>query len=115
MRDKISKLEVLMSNLSKEKNITNLIVTLGGRGSVLYNKNKNKYFYIDAYANKIIDKVGAGDTMLSLIAPCLKLNINSHVSLLVSSLAAAHSVETIGNKHTISKLKILKTLENILK
>ena len=45
----------------------------------------------------------------------LKFNINSHVALLVSSLAAAHSVETIGNKHTISKLKILKTLENILK
>ena len=37
------------------------------------------------------------------------------LTLLVSSLAAAQSVESIGNKHTISKIKILKTLENILK
>ena len=88
---------------------------MGSSGSVLYNKTKNKYFYIDAYAHKIVDKVGAGDTMLSLIGPCLKSKINGHTALLISSLAAAQSVETIGNKYTISKLKILKTLENILK
>ena len=33
----------ILSNLSKEKNIKNLIVTMGGKGSVLYNKTKNKY------------------------------------------------------------------------
>ena len=115
MRDKISKLETLMGKLSKEKNIKNLIVTLGGKGSVLYNKKKNKYFYMDAFAHKIVDKVGAGDTMLSFIGPCLKSKINSDTALLISSLAAAHSVETIGNKHSISKIKILKTVENILK
>ena len=42
-------------------------------------------------------------------------NLSNNITLLVSSLAAAQSVETIGNKYTISKLKILKTLENILK
>ncbi len=115
MRDKINKLEFLMIKLSKEKMINNLIVTLGGKGSVLYNRKKNKYFYIDAYANKIVDKIGAGDTMLSLIGPCLKSKIDSDTSLLISSLAAAQSVETIGNKNSLNKIKILKTLENILK
>ena len=104
-----------MGNISKERNIKNLIVTFGSKGSVLYNKKKNKYFYIDAYAHKIVDKVGAGDAMLSFIGPCLKSKINSDTALLISSLAAAHSVETIGNKHSISKIKMLKTLENILK
>ena len=115
MRDKINKLEFLMIKLSKEKMIKNLIVTLGGKGSVLYNRKKNKYFYIDAYANNIVDKVGAGDTMLSLIGPCLKSKIDSDTSLLISSLAAAQSVETIGNKNSLNKIKMLKTLENILK
>ena len=36
MRDKISKLEVLMSKLSKEKNIQNVVVTMGATGSVLF-------------------------------------------------------------------------------
>ncbi len=115
MRDKISKLENLMSNLSKEKNITNLIVTMGKSGCILYNKVKNKFFYSEAYAHKIVDKVGAGDTMLSIIGPCLKSKLETDITLLISSLAAAQSVETMGNKDTISKIKMLKTLENILK
>ncbi len=115
MRDKISKLENLMSNLSKEKNINNLIVTMGKSGSILYNKVQNKFFYSEAYAHKIVDKVGAGDTMLSIIGPCLKSKLEIDITLLISSLAAAQSVETMGNKDTISKIKMLKTLENILK
>ena len=115
MRDKISKLEVLMSNLSKEKNIKNLIVTHGKKGSILFHKTKNKFYYADAYAKKIVDKIGAGDTMLSLISPCLKHNMDKDIALLLSSLAASQSVESLGNKNTVSKLKNLKTLENLLK
>ena len=115
MRDKISKVEILMRKISGEKNIKNLIVTKGETGSILYNKTKNKFYYADAFAKKIVDKVGAGDAMLSVIGPCIKSKIDSDITLLISSLAAAQSVETIGNKYAISKVKILKTLENILK
>ena len=115
MRDKVNKLEFLMSNLSKEKKIENIIVTVGSRGSILYAKKQNKFFYADAFAHKIIDKVGAGDTMLSVIGLCLKSKIDYNLTLLISSLAAAQSVESIGNKNTIKKIKILKTLESILK
>ena len=115
IRDRNSKLENLMKKLAKEKNILNLIVTMGSSGSVLFNKKKNKFYYADGFAHKIVDKIGAGDTMLSLIGPCIKSNVDSDISLLISSLAAAQSVETIGNKYTIGKTQILKTLENFLK
>ena len=115
MRDKRSKTESLMNNLASEKKIKNLIVTIGEKGSILFNKLSNKYYYSDAYAEKIIDKIGAGDTMLSVIGPCIKSKMDFDISLLVSSLAAAQSVESIGNRNSINKIKILKTLENILK
>ena len=53
--------------------------------------------------------------MLSLIGPCLKTKVDYETTLLIGSLAAAHSVETIGNKDTIDKINFLKTLDNILK
>ncbi len=115
MRDKIGKLENLMKKLSIDKNIKNLIVTKGESGSILYNKKINKFFYADAFARKVVDKIGAGDTMLSLIGPCLKTKVDYETTLLIGSLAAAHSVETIGNKDTIDKINFLKTLDNILK
>ena len=37
------------------------------------------------------------------------------IFLLLGSLAAAQSVETIGNKHTVNKNQILKHLDNIIK
>jgi len=115
MRDKICKLEILMSKLSNQKKIKNLIVTLGGKGAVLFNMKKKKFYYIDAYASKIIDKVGAGDTMLSMVGPCLKSKMNSELALLLSSLGAAQSVESMGNKRSINKIQLLKTLENLMK
>ncbi len=115
MRNKVTKLKILMKKLSKEKKINNLIVTRGGKGSILFNKKNNKFFVSEAYAKNIVDKIGAGDTMLSMIAMCLKSKLDHDVSLLISSLAAAQSVENFGNKASIKKIDILKTLENILK
>ena len=81
MRDKNSKVEKLMISLSKERNVENLIVTMGNRGSVLYNKKTKKFFSIDAYAKKVLDKIGAGDTMLAMIGLSLKIKLDSDLSL----------------------------------
>ena len=115
MRDKNSKIEFLMKKLSFEQKIKNLIVTRGDQGALLYNKNEKKFNLCEAYAKNTVDKVGAGDAMLAIIAICLKSGFNRELALLAASLAAAQSVETMGNKETISKIQILKTLENILK
>ena len=79
------------------------------------NKNNNKFTQCGAYAKTSVDKIGAGDSMLSLIALCLKCGFHKELALIISSFAAAQSVMTIGNKETINKTKILKSLENILK
>jgi|TARA_B100001964_G_scaffold235620_1_gene296017 rfaE bifunctional protein kinase chain/domain/rfaE bifunctional protein nucleotidyltransferase chain/domain len=115
MRDKVGKLENLIINLANEKSVNNLIVTKGRSGSILYNKDKKIFFTSEAYATKIIDKIGAGDTMLSLMGLCLKSNIDSELALLISSLGAAKSVESLANKESINKINMLKTLENFFK
>ena len=115
LREKNEKIEVLMKQLSKEQNIKNLIVTRGNKGSTLFNKKNNKFNLCDAYAKTAVDKIGAGDAMLALISTCLKSDFSKDLSLLLASIAAAQSVATIGNKESISKVKTLKSLENILK
>ena len=68
-----------------------------------------------ALASKVIDKVGAGDAFLSIISLFLKLNVQKDLSLLAGSLAAAQSTEDIGNKSAVNKIKLLKSIEHILK
>jgi len=115
MRDKNGKIEILMKNLSNTQNLDNLIVTQGTVGATLYNKKNREFNLSAAYAKTSVDKIGAGDAMLSIISLCLHNGFDRDLALLTASLAAAQSVETIGNKETVNKTKILKTLENILK
>jgi rfaE bifunctional protein kinase chain/domain/rfaE bifunctional protein nucleotidyltransferase chain/domain len=115
MRDRNTKTEFLMKKLSFQQKIDNLIVTRGSEGALLYNKKDNKFNISEAFARNVIDKIGAGDAMLSIIALCLKNGFKKDLALLLGSLAAAQSTETVGNKETVDKTKILKTLEHILR
>lgn len=115
LRDRKSDLEILMLKLSKKQHIKNLVVTRGKDGAIFYNKKNNLFKYSDGFAKKVVDKIGAGDAMLSIIALCLKSKINYDATLLLGSFAGAYSTETIGNKEPISKIKILKSLDHILK
>ena len=113
MRDRSTETELLMRSLSIQQNIKNLIVTKGSEGAVIYNKKNKKFNFCEAFADTVVDKIGTGDAMLSIISLCLKTKMNNELSLLLSSLAAAQSIETIGNKETIDKTKILKTIEPV--
>ena len=115
LRDKNSKIDFLMKRLSQEQNIKNLVVTRGSEGAIFYSKKEKNFNVSDAFVKSAVDKIGAGDAMLSIISLCLKNGLNKELSLLISSLAGAQSVKTIGNKETINKTKILKSLETILK
>ena len=115
LRDKNSKIEILMKDLSKKQKVRNLVLTRGTKGSILYNNVSKKFFYCPALANRVVDKIGAGDSMLSLISLSLYAKFNENLSLLTGSLAAAQSVETVGNKRSISKISLVKSLRYLLK
>ena len=106
MRDKNNKVELLMKKFSFQQKIKSLVVTRGIYGALLYDKNKNKFTICEAFAENVVDKIGAGDAMLSIIALFFKCGFTKELSLLGGSLAAAQSAETIGNKETVSKTKI---------
>ena len=115
MRNKSLPTKLLMKKLVRRLRIKNLVVTRGSTGSILFSGNLKKYFYSAAFASKVVDKIGAGDAMLSILSLCLKKNFDKNFSLLVGSLAAAQSVETIGNSVAVKKNQILKSIQYLLK
>ena len=105
----------MLKKLSAKLHIKNLIVTRGKNGSILYNKEKNQYIECPAFAGRIVDKIGAGDAMISIISIALASKINKKIALFMGSLAAAQSVESIGNSKEVNKTVMLKVIENLLK
>ena len=114
LRDNTSDINLLVKRLIKSKKIKNLIITRGAKGALLANDN-NKIFSCPGFAKKSIDKVGAGDAMLSLASLGLKLKLDPDLILFISSLAAAISVESLGNKENVTYEKLDRVLEYMLK
>jgi rfaE bifunctional protein kinase chain/domain/rfaE bifunctional protein nucleotidyltransferase chain/domain len=114
LRDNKSDLQSLTKKIMLEKNIKNIIVTCGTLGAILVNE-KFKVFKCPAFAKKTIDKVGAGDTMLAIASMGFKLKLDPELILFMSSLAASISVESIGNKESVTVEKIDRMMEYVLK
>ena len=115
MRNKNEEITSLSKKLFKTINSKNLVVTRGKNGALLIDKNDKEIFKSPAYANNIIDKVGAGDAMLSMISMLIKVNAPKDLSLLLGSFAGAFSVETIANSSSLNKKNFLRHLEFSLK
>ena len=95
--------------------INNLVVTQGNTGATLFDSEKNEFHFCPAFASKVVDKVGAGDAMLALLSCSIKTGFDADLALFMGSLAAAQSVETIGNSTPVNKVQLLKTFSHALK
>ena len=114
-RNRDGDLDDLMKTLAQNLRAINVVVTRGNQGAKLYHRSKDEFMTCPAFAAKVVDKVGSGDAMLALLSASLRSGCDEKISLLIGSLAAAQSVETIGNSQSVSKNTVLKTLQHILK
>ena len=114
MRNREDNIKILIKNLSKKLSLKYLAVTRGSKGILLFEARKNKFYYSPAFESNATDKIGAGDTVLSLLSLCIYKKVDLNLSLYISSLAAALSVRIIGNKYAISKDNLLKYISHTL-
>ena len=115
IRDKLSSIEVLIDKLNKLLKIDNLVITRGKNGAVFFNKKNKSKIYCPAFANNVVDKVGAGDAMLSVMSLLCKVGCHPMASLLLGSLAAAQNVEKLNNSAPLSKSKLIQFANYMIK
>ena len=115
LRDRETSVEKLMKKLAMTLRAKILVVTQGDSGAKLYNSGNEKYHHCPGFAAQVVDKIGAGDAMLALISCCLKSGFDANLSLFIGSLAAAQSVESIGNSIPVNKVQLLKTFSHSIK
>jgi rfaE bifunctional protein kinase chain/domain/rfaE bifunctional protein nucleotidyltransferase chain/domain len=114
MRQREGDIEKLATQLKESINANYISVTRGKDGAFLLNESISSTV-CPGFANQVIDKIGSGDALLALLSVCLYNKLDGDLSLLIASIAAAQSVETIGNSVPVSKVILLKTLSHFLK
>ena len=61
---KIHVIENLTRKLSEKLKAEAIVITRGNNGSIAY--ENNTFYKCPAYANKIVDRIGAGDTLFAI-------------------------------------------------
>ena len=115
LRDRFSNIEKLIKKINKNIKIDNLVVTRGRNGAIYYSRKNKSKIYCPAFANNVLDKVGAGDAMLSVMSLLCKVGCDPSISIFLGSLAAAQNVENLNNSSPLDKTKLLQYANYMLK
>jgi len=112
-RNRDDSIKVLTKLLSDRIEADVITITRGKEGSVSY---KNEEF-IDcpAFSGKVIDRIGAGDTLLAITALCFAADIPADLTLLIGNLAAAETVASTGTGNKLNKNNLIKAVHTLLK
>ena len=114
MRQREGDSQKLAVTLKELINVNYISVTRGKEGAFLINDNKLSVS-CPGFATQVVDKIGSGDAFLALLSISIYCKFDSDFSLLIASIAAAQSVETLGNSVPVSKVILLKTIAHLLK
>ncbi|MEK7544047.1 MAG: PfkB family carbohydrate kinase [Patescibacteria group bacterium] len=99
--DRYSDILKLARSIARHLHTQTLVVTRGPHGATGYTKDKG---FVDApaFTDRIIDRVGAGDALYSVIAPCLASGMDLTTALFMGNVAAAIKIQTVGNKMPVT-------------
>ncbi|MCH2204820.1 MAG: PfkB family carbohydrate kinase [Lentisphaerales bacterium] len=106
--------EEMVRKISAEQDYKNVILTRGKYGTMCFSQDED-IVQIPAIAPKIVDRVGAGDAVLSLISLALCKKAPMSIVGFVGNAAGAEAVAIVGNKTSIQKVPFIKHIESLLK
>jgi cytidyltransferase-like protein len=89
------------------------IVTLGGDGMLVFDR-KGNFAKIPALGTKVVDKVGAGDSVLAMASVLGRIGAPVELMGMLASLVAAHEVSQLGHRSSMSMIDIKKSVKGLL-
>jgi rfaE bifunctional protein nucleotidyltransferase chain/domain len=108
-------IEKLAKELAEKMGVDQFAVTLGSEGAFLFERDRNVLHKIPVLSTKVLDRIGAGDTFLSLAGLCLGAGIAPEVALFAGSAAAALDVQVVCTRDSVIPVNLYKYIGTLLK
>jgi len=115
--DQDSTIRPLALDLYKKAGCKVLILKLGERGMITYrapNPEVRSFFTVDAFTDKVVDAVGAGDALLSYATLTMAATGSNVLASILGALAAAVACEHDGN-NPVAPEQVLKKINALEK
>lgn len=107
----VSEILEVGTRIVKDKELENLLITLGSRGMALFRQGEQTV-HIPTVAQNVYDVTGAGDTVIGVLALCLSGGLDLLTSCVIANCAAGIVVGQVGTA-SVSPGELAASLESI--
>ena len=90
----------------------NALITLGAEGLIAFDSNLPSQ--VPALASKIVDKVGAGDSVFAIGSLLARVGAPAQVIGIICNIVAAHEISQLGHRSSLGIGDIKKQLKSLL-
>lgn len=106
-------MQSLLPELMKKTGAQRVLVTEGAKG--LSFAEDDKFSHSPALAQKVVDRVGAGDAVFATSSLLFGLNYDLEISGYLSNLSGAIAISDLGNRKTLNSTDLAKFATSLLK
>jgi bifunctional ADP-heptose synthase (sugar kinase/adenylyltransferase) len=112
-RNRTRDAHLLMAETAERLSCKRMLITRGREGCLCYDAREG-FFPIPPFTNRIVDRVGAGDALLAVTAPCAAQEIPMEVVGFLGNAVGAQAVETVGNRSVVSRDALMRHVDSLL-
>jgi len=113
MRNKVSKLEKIITDLGHKLNCKELYVTNGSAGIITWSRDKG-IIISPTFAPTIIDRTGAGDALLAAVSSLRMNDVPLEIATFFGNIAGSLLVGVMGNERIIASTDLQLEAERII-
>jgi rfaE bifunctional protein kinase chain/domain len=113
-RSRRGDLRPMIRNVSQKLGCGRVAVTRGKYGCLCYSTDEG-FVEIPAFADQVVDRVGAGDAFLSLTALCVAQRAPLEVVGFIGNAVGAQAVAIVGHRSSIERAPLFNHIESLLR
>ena len=100
VRSKARDTHSIIEEVAHRIGCSTMLITRGNHGNVIFHKDTG-ISLSPSLSNRILDRVGAGDTVLSAASLCVAQGAPAEVVGFLSNVVGAYAVATVGHRHSL--------------
>jgi rfaE bifunctional protein nucleotidyltransferase chain/domain len=107
-------LRSLTELIARKTATKSFLVTRGSRGCLIHDRDQG-LSEVPAFAIRVVDRVGAGDAVLGITAPCASLQIPPQVLGFIANVVGAEACTIMGHRSFIEPQSLFRHITSLLK
>jgi rfaE bifunctional protein kinase chain/domain/rfaE bifunctional protein nucleotidyltransferase chain/domain len=113
-RDLVTNIREVTEKIARKIRTKNFLVTRGSTGCLIHDRDQG-FQQVPAFAIRVVDRVGAGDAVLGITAPCAALGVPPQVLGFIANVVGAEACTIMGHRSFIEPASLFRHITSLMK